>query len=74
MKACKHKRSKGLLPKPKRQLSMSPKLGGPPTKFPLKVMHPNRHLLGSECINLKAPSLSCHARAHTYIKYNRGGL
>ena len=33
--------SKGLLPKPMRQLSMSPKQGGLPTKHPLKVMHPN---------------------------------
>ena len=34
-------RSKRPLPKAMRQLSMSPNQGGPPTKRPLKVMHPN---------------------------------
>ena len=53
---------------------MSPKQGGPPTKLSLKVMHPNSPLLSSERIHLKAPLLSRHARAHAYIKYNRGGL
>ena len=39
---------------------MSPNQGGPPTKLPLKVMHPNNPLLSSERIHLKAPLLSRH--------------
>ena len=53
---------------------MSPNHGGPPTKLPLKVMHLKLPPFSSERIHLKAPMLSHQARAHTYIKYNRGGF
>ena len=36
------------------------------------VMHPKVSSYSSERIHYKAPILSHQARAHTYIKYNRG--
>ena len=65
---------KGLLPKPKKQLSLSPKHGGPLHQISLESDASKMFPLSTERIHSKVRLLSRHVRAHTYIKNTRGGL
>ena len=57
-----------------RHLSSSSNQGGPPTKLPWQWCIQNCHYLARNASTIKVPILSRHVRAHTYIKWNRGGF
>ena len=63
-----------MLPKPMRQLSMTPKHGGPLHHTSLESDASNWFSLSTERIHSKVRQLSRHVRAHTYIINKRGGL
>ena len=74
MKACKHNWELEIVTKTNRAHLYVSKPRWSSHQTPLESDASSMSSLGSERIHFKAPLLSRHVRAHTYIKYNRGGL